>query len=222
MMDTTHYLRGLQLSSELDHDGLGVPDIPGLASQGCLESLDDPSLEEIAQLMSDEEVDVDFIRGFATSGDPVQGTRVEHLRQKILQEFSTTVFCGRTGGNPPVRGPQGEAEITLKPGAQPLKQRPYQMTGDRRAAWVSLTDQLIRDGKIEPGHGPWSSPSFPVPKKKPGQWWLVVDYRALNEATVTDAHPLPRIGDILQRQGKYKIWSVLDMKDGYHQVPLKP
>ena len=124
-------------------------------------------------------------------------------------------------GGPPVRGEYGEAEILLKSGAIPLKQRPYQMSGERRAAWVTLTDQLIAEGKLEPGRGPWNSPSFPVPKKKPGTWRLVVDFRALNEATITDSHPLPRIGEILQRQGKYKMWSVLDMKDGYHQVPLR-
>ncbi len=32
---------------------------------------------------------------------------------------------------------------------------------------------------------------------------------------------MPRIEDILLKQGKFKIWSVLDMKDGNHQVPLK-
>ena len=50
---------------------------------------------------------------------------------------------------------------------------------------------------------------------------LVEDFRRLNDATVDDAHPLPRIEDILQRQGNFKIWSVLDLKDGYHQMPLK-
>ena len=60
-----------------------------------------------------------------------------------------------------------------------------------------------------------------MPKKQKGSYRLVVDYRKLNAATVVDSNPLPRIGDILQRQGRFKIWSVLDMKDGYHQVPLK-
>ncbi len=50
---------------------------------------------------------------------------------------------------------------------------------------------------------------------------MVVDYRALNAATVTDAHPLPRIEDILQPQGRYRMWSVLDMKNGYLQVPMR-
>jgi hypothetical protein len=94
------------------------------------------------------------------------------------------------------------------------------MSGDRYKAWIELIEQLIKDGKIEPGQGPWCSPSFPVPKKKNGKWRLVCDYGRLNNATETDSHP-PRISDILQRQGRFKIWSVLDMKDGYHQVPLK-
>ena len=38
---------------------------------------------------------------------------------------------------------------------------------------------------------------------------------------MTDAHPLPRIEEILTRQGKFKVWTVLDMKDGNHQVPLR-
>ena len=63
---------------------------------------------------------------------------------------------------------------------------------------------------------------MPVPKKTPGAWRLVVDYRRVNEATITDAHPMPLIEDILQRQGAFRVWSVLDMKDGYHQIPLKP
>ena len=97
----------------------------------------------------------------------------------------------------------------------------FQIHGLRREAWEKLIDQLVVEGKVQQGMSAWSSPSFPVPKKSPGAYRLVVDFRALNEATVTDAHPLPRIEDLLQKQGQYRIWSVLDMKDGYHQVPLK-
>ena len=60
-----------------------------------------------------------------------------------------------------------------------------------------------------------------MPKKTPGAYWIVVDYHALNDVTVTDANSLTRIEDILQEQGKHSMWSVLDMRDGYHQVPLR-
>ena len=74
--------------------------------------------------------------------------------------------------------------------------------------------------KLSLARAPGAVPPFLFLRKK-GTYRLVVDYRKLNAATVTDSHPLPRIGDILQRQGRFKIWSVLDMKDGYHQIPLK-
>jgi hypothetical protein len=188
-------------------------------------SCTDRKLAEIAlQLLPDLGVEcknVDFIKGFVTSADPLPGSRVDELRAKILAEFSTTVFSGKTTGDPPIRGPLGVAEIILKSNVTPCKQRQFTITGERRDAWIRLIDQLILEGKIEPGHGSWNSPSFPVPKKRPGDYRLVVDFRALNDATEVDAHPLPRIEEILQRQGRFKIWSVLDMKDGYHQVPLK-
>ena len=97
----------------------------------------------------------------------------------------------------------------------------FHIQGERKAAWVQLTDEIQKTGKVEPGISPWNSPSFPVPKKKPGEYRLVQDFRRINDCTVDDAHPLPRIEDILQTQGNFKIWSVLDLKDGYHQMPLR-
>ena len=84
-----------------------------------------------------------------------------------------------------------------------------------------MVNKLIEDGKLEDGVSAWSNPSFPFTKKKLGEYRFVVDYRAVNDATVTDAHSLPRIEDLLQKQDKYRVWTVLDMKDGYHQVHLK-
>jgi hypothetical protein len=166
-------------------------------------------------------VQINYVKGYIHTRYEDLTPQVEKHREDILSAYSKTVFCGKTTGSPPKRGVLGEAEILLKSDTIPVKQRPYQMTGECREAWIKLVDQLYADGKIEPGSGPWLSPSFPVPKKKPGTYRLVVDYRRLNEATIVDSHPLPRIGDILQRQGQFKIWSVLDMKDGYYQVPLK-
>ena len=144
---------------------------------------------------------------FAT--DNLVGNEVKLLIEKIVADYASTVFKCEGPLDRPVRGPFGEATIELKPGAQPLKQRPFHLVGERREALAKLVDQLVRDGKLEPGKSAWCSPAFPVPKKVPGTYRMVVDYRAVNDATVTDAHPLPRIDDILQRQGKFKLWTVL-------------
>ena len=51
---------------------------------------------------------------------------------------------------------------------------------------LAILEDLIRQGKIEPGVSEWSSPAFPVPKTEQGENRLVCDYRALNEVTEND------------------------------------
>ena len=68
----------------------------------------------------------------------------------------------------------------------------------------------------------WASNGFIVPKKEKGKWRLVVDYRQLNEANLPDAHPLPLIENMLENQSKHKIFTILDLSKGFHQIPLYP
>ena len=186
--------------------------------------LDYGHLEELAMELIRKEgvVGAEALVGnvVVTSG-AMEGEEVEQIRQNLFREYASSVFTKEAPKVRPVRGPYGEATIEIKPGAQPTKQRPFHIQGERKEALLRIVDQLIREGKLEEGRSAWSSPAFPVPKKKPGEYRLVVDYRALNDATVTDAHPLPRIEDILQRQGSHKVWTVLDLRDGYHQIPLR-
>ena len=114
------------------------------ASLQSHEKLDTASIMEIASTLQQDDVDVSYVKGFVTSHSPMEGDEVQKRRERILQEYASSVFSGKTTGNPPVRGPYSEAEIQLKEGAIPLKQRPYQMSGERRTAWVALTDQLIK------------------------------------------------------------------------------
>jgi hypothetical protein len=163
-----------------------------------------------------------FTRGVIEARDPCESPEVGERKAKVLEDFKDIVFRSKLPPEiPPIRGPFGEAEINLRLGAKPVKQRMFHITGERRDAWLKLTDDLVSSGKIEPGQGPWSCASFPVPKKNPGEYRLVQDFRGVNASTEDDAHPLPRIDETVQRQGKVCIWSSLDCKDGYHQMPLK-
>ena len=154
--------------------------------------------------------------------DVAEGARIEALKAQFFDEFGATSLSGVCPVDPPIRGPYGEAEIWLKPDAKPVCVPQYRFAGERREAHVHLIDEVLKAGKVEPGRGPWNTPSFPVPKKRPGEYRLVQDLRPQNEATIKDGHPLPLIGAILQRQGKYRMWTVLDLTDGYHQMPMKP
>lgn len=85
--------------------------------------------------------------------------------------------------------------------------------------------KLLTDDLIEMSRSNYNSPLILVPKKSTdGQpkWRMCIDYRQLNKKLVQDRFPMPRIDEILDGLGKAKIFSVLDLQSGYHQIPLEP
>ena len=47
-----------------------------------------------------------------------------------------------------------------------------------------------------------------------------IDYRKLNDNTIEDKYPLPRMNDILENLGKCSYFSTLDLTQGFHQIPV--
>ena len=58
--------------------------------------------------------------------------------------------------------------------------------------------------------------------KKSGEIRLCVDYRALNKKTMRDAYPLPLPDEVQDRLGRATVFSTLDLRCGYWQVPVAP
>ena len=85
----------------------------------------------------------------------------------------------------------------------------------------TIADFWIEKELVEECMGPWRSPAFPVAKKG-GKWRGFIDFRWLNENNLSDGYPLPRIDDILIPQSRHTVFSILDLKDAFHQVPLAP
>ena len=65
----------------------------------------------------------------------------------------------------------------------------------------------------------YSSPIVAV-RKKNGELRLCCDYRGLNNKTVPDRHPLPRIQESLHMLGGNSWFSLLDQGKAYHQGSL--
>ena len=150
-----------------------------------------------------------------------ENPKVAELKERLINAYPR-LFSGVANKNPPDRGRFGTARIKLKPNPKIYRHREYQLQGDRAEAMKKLLAEFIERGWIEPSDSEWASPAFIVPKKEKGEWRLVVDYRGLNEQTEHDSYSLPLIDSILQKQQKKRIFTVLDVKHGYHQMPLHP
>ena len=146
--------------------------------------------------------------------------KVQALRARLKQKYGETFFSGKPVFPPPVRGPYGEAKIRLKPDPRVYRHRDFALRGERKEAMEQILPEFIERGWLEPCHSEWASPSFYISKKVAGEWRLLVDYRGLNAQTQHDSYTLPLIEDMLQKQDRRRIFTVIDLTHGYHQIPL--
>lgn len=102
----------------------------------------------------------------------------------------------------------------------PISLPPYRKSVKEIQTMKEEVDKMLAAKIIKPSISPWSFPVVMVPKKD-GTWRFCVDYRRLNTITITDKFPLPRIDDILDNLSKSRIYSKLDLKCGYWQIPLE-
>ncbi|XP_068213451.1 uncharacterized protein [Palaemon carinicauda] len=110
-------------------------------------------------------------------------------------------------------------DVVLKPNAQPIRQAPYRLSPQKAEAVRKEVSYMLENDLITPSSSPWSSPVVLV-KKENGQDRLCFDYRKVNDLTVADNFPLPRIEDCIDKIGNAKYISKLDLLKGYWQVPL--
>jgi len=103
---------------------------------------------------------------------------------------------------------------------KPIFQRPYRIPYSQREIVENKIKELCDRGIIRPSNSPYSSPLVLVPKKD-GSLRLCVDFRRVNEVTKKDVYPLPLIQDMVDALNGSKYYSVLDLCQGYHQVPVK-
>jgi hypothetical protein len=57
--------------------------------------------------------------------------------------------------------------------------------------------------------------------KKDGSRRMCVHYRSLNEVTIKNKYPLPRIEDLFDHMRVAKIFSKIDLRLGYHQLKIR-
>jgi hypothetical protein len=81
--------------------------------------------------------------------------------------------------------------------------------------------ELQEAGYIHPSSSPWGSSVLFV-QKKDGSQRMCVDYRSLNDVTVKNKYPLPRIEDLFDQMRGARVFSKMDLRSGYHQMKIRP
>ena len=79
---------------------------------------------------------------------------------------------------------------------------------------------MLEHGYIQPSNSPYGAPVLFAPKKDGGLRFCI-DYRWLNKKTIRNQYPLPLPEELFDRLGGSKVFSKIDLRSGYWQVPLR-
>jgi len=103
--------------------------------------------------------------------------------------------------------------------AKPIKQHPYRMNPEKSKIAESEIEYMLENDIIQPSRSDWSSPCVLVPKPD-GSTRFCTDYRKVNAVSKTNVFPIPRVDDCIDRVGRSKYLTKIDLLKGYWCVPL--
>jgi len=136
--------------------------------------------------------------------------------KEFLLEFQDVV-------NPSKQLPPANTQVLhhIVTNGPPIASRFRRLDGTKLQAAREEFRELEEAGIVRRSDSPWSSPLHMV-QKSDGSWRPCGDFRRLNTVTVADAYPLPNLQDFSMRAAGCKIFSKIDLRKGYHQVPVNP
>ena len=103
------------------------------------------------------------------------------------------------------------------------KQLPFRLIYSLRLVELETLKTYIKtnlaNGFIRPSKSPAGAPIL-FDRKPDGSLRLCVDYRGLNNLTIKNRYPLPLIGESLDRLGRAKQFTQLDLTNAYHWMRI--
>ena len=101
--------------------------------------------------------------------------------------------------------------------ARPVNHNTYSLTPEQLKEQACQICYLEEWDLIQLSSSSWGAPVLFV-KKKDGTWHMCMDYQALNEITVKNGYPLPKIQECLDQIGSAHFFSKIDLLSGYWQI----
>ncbi|GKD95124.1 putative reverse transcriptase domain-containing protein [Tanacetum coccineum] len=147
--------------------------------------------------------------------DKSEKKRLEYV--SIVKDFPY-VFPEDLSGLLPTR--QVEFQIDLVPGAAPVARAPYRLASPEMKELSEQLKELSDKGLLRPSSSPWGALVLLV-KQKDESFQMCIDYRELNELTMKNHYPLPRIDDLFDHLQGSSVYSEIDLRSGYHQLRVR-
>lgn len=121
-----------------------------------------------------------------------------------------------------------EFEIKLIPGVDPLtfSQKIRRKSPREEAAEADAINKHLENKIVDPSDSPLGVNNVFVRKKTRNEkgeieMRMATDFRGVNAGTVKDAYPLEDMGKILEWLSHRRIFSTMDLRDGYWGIKLK-
>jgi hypothetical protein len=109
----------------------------------------------------------------------------------------------------------------LTPNFKPKLQRAYRVPERTKSVIEGQIEDLLATGRIRPSCSEFSHPVILI--AKPDKTFrMAIDYRFINEGTIADKFPMPRIDDLTRAIADSTYLTSLDATQGYYQVPMDP
>ncbi len=156
----------------------------------------------------------------------LEGLKAGSISPEVMEELKRLLtrfkilFEDRPYGSNAVGLTEHSIEL-IDPKCKPVKQYAYKVSPALGKKQKDFVEDMMKKGVIKVSEGsPWASPVVCVPKSD-GTLRFCTDFRRLNALTEADVFPIPRQDDVTDRMLGCKWFSKLDLKDAFHQVPVK-
>ena len=153
----------------------------------------------------------------------ISGLIAEEAPTKVPAEYSdfADVFSPDLASELPEHTGINDHAIKLVDGCQQPPYGPIYSLGPVELETLkAYIETNLANGFIRPSKSPAGAPIL-FDRKSDGSLRLCVDYQGLNNLTIKNRYPLPLIGESLDRLGRAKRFTQLDLTSAYHRMRIR-
>ena len=145
---------------------------------------------------------------------------IEDIRSGPFKEYSDVFEEASYQALPPHRKWDHKIDLVDDWESKVWKQHTYPLSYSEQQELDAFLKENLANGRIRRSESPLASPVFFI-NKKDGTKRMVIDYRKLNDITIKNSYPLPRIDELIQKWKGCLFFSALDIRAGYYNVRIK-